>query len=71
MQQGQQALGAPPALPAPKEFKEFIGPNMRLTPVTCADDTEPDKTIKFYMGSNTPERREYIMENLICDSSDF
>ena len=54
-----------------KEFKEFIGPNMRLTPVTCSDDTEPDKTIKFYMGSNTPERREYIMENLICDSSDF
>ena len=54
-----------------KEFKEFIGPNMRLTPVTCSDDTEPDKTIKFYMGSNTPERREYIMENLVCDSSDF
>ena len=54
-----------------KEFKDFIGPGMRLTPVTCSEDTEPDKTIKFYMGGNTPERREYIMENLICDSSDF
>ncbi len=44
---------------------------MRLTPVICSEDTEPDKTIKFYMGGNTPERREYIMENLVCDSSDF
>ena len=44
---------------------------MRLTPVICSEDTEPDKTIKFYMGANTPERREYIMENLVCDASDF
>ena len=54
-----------------KEFKDFIGPGMRLTPVICSEDTEPDKTIKFYMGANTPERREYIMENLVCDASDF
>ena len=54
-----------------KEFKDFIGPDMRLTPVTCADDTDVEKTIKFYMGSNTPERKDYIMESLVCDSSDF
>ena len=54
-----------------KEFKDFIGENMRLTPVTCADDQDIEKTIKFYMGSNTPERNDYIMESLVCDSSDF
>ena len=50
---------------------EPAGKDMRLTPVSCSDDHDVEKTIKFYMGSNTPERREYIMENLICDSSDF
>ena len=53
------------------DFKGFIGDEMRLTPVTCADDTEVEKTIKFYMGSNTPERKDYIMDNLVCDASEF
>lgn len=54
-----------------KEFKDFIGPEMRLTPVTCADDVDVEKTIKFYMGANTPERKDYIMDSLVCDSSEF
>ena len=54
-----------------KEFKDFIGPDMRLTPVTCTDDTDVEKTIKFYMGANTPERKDYIMESLVCDPGDF
>ena len=54
-----------------KEFKDFIGPDMRLTPVTCSDDTDVEKTIKFYMGANTPERKNYIMDSLVCDASDF
>ena len=54
-----------------KEFKDFIGPEMRLTPVTCSDDVDVEKTIKFYMGANTPERKDYIMDSLVCDSSDF
>ena len=54
-----------------EEFKDFIGKDMRLTPVTCSDDQDVEKTIKFYMGSNTPERKDYIMESLVCDSSDF
>ncbi|MBE6383451.1 MAG: type IIA DNA topoisomerase subunit B [Lentisphaerae bacterium] len=54
-----------------KEFKDFIGEDMRLTPVTCSDDIDVEKTIKFYMGNNTPERKDYIMESLVCDSSDF
>ena len=44
---------------------------MRLTPVTCADDTDVEKTIKFYMGSNTPERKDYIMDSLVCDASEY
>ena len=54
-----------------KEFKDFIGPDMRLTPVTCSDDQDVEKTIKFYMGSNTPERKGYIMDSLICDAAEF
>ena len=36
-----------------------------------AADSELDKTIKFYMGANTPERKDYIMDNLVCDASEF
>ncbi len=54
-----------------KEFKDFIGEDMRLTPVTCSDDVDVEKTIKFYMGNNTPERKGYIMDSLVCDSSEF
>ncbi len=54
-----------------KEFKDFIGKDMRLTPVTCVDDLDVEKSIKFYMGNNTPERKNYIMESLVCDSSEF
>ena len=53
------------------DFRDFIGPDMRLTPVTCADDTDVEKTIKFYMGSNTPERKDYIMNTLVCDETSF
>lgn len=53
------------------EFKNFIGKDMRLTPVNCSDDVDIEKTIKFYMGNNTPERKGYIMDSLVCDSSDF
>ena len=53
------------------DFKGFIGDGIRLTPVTCADDVDVEKTIKFYMGANTPERKDYIMDSLVCDSSDF
>ena len=54
-----------------KEFKDFIGQDMRLTPVTCSDDTDVEKTIKFYMGNNTPERKDYIMDSLVCDALEF
>ena len=49
----------------PNEFKSFIGDQMRLTPVDCNHDTGVFKTIQFYMGGNTKERRQYIMDNLV------
>ncbi len=54
-----------------EDFKGFIGEDMRLTPVTCVDDVDVERTIKFYMGANTPERRDYIMDSLVCDSSEY
>lgn len=49
----------------PSEFKQFIGENMRLIPVSIFSSKDMHKTMKFYMGDNTPERREFIMENLV------
>ena len=54
-----------------KEFKDFIGPDMRLTPVECDGDSLLEKTIDFYMGPNSPDRRTYIMENLVCTEESF
>lgn len=48
-----------------KEFKEFIGKTMRLTPVDCTLDHGITETVDFYMGRNTPERRQYIMNHLV------
>lgn len=50
---------------SPKEFGQFIGENIRLTRVTIHHINEVKKSLGFYMGSNTPERKDYIMENLI------
>ncbi len=51
---------------SPKEFKQFIGPDIRLTPVTLDSLSEISKVLSFYMGKNTPSRRQYIMENLVA-----
>jgi topoisomerase-4 subunit B len=50
---------------SPKEFGQFIGENIRLVEVTVKSIREVPQTLEFYMGKNTPERRDYIMENLI------
>ena len=50
---------------SPGEFKAFIGKEMRITPVDSSADHGIDETISFYMGRNTPDRREYIMKNLV------
>ena len=49
------------------EFKDFIGDNIRLTPVDMNRDSRISETVSFYMGDNTPDRRKYIMDNLVVD----
>ncbi|MHB9293950.1 putative topoisomerase IV subunit B [Hollandina sp. SP2] len=50
---------------SPKEFGQFIGPDMRLVPVAVQTLKAVPQVLSFYMGKNTPERREYIMKNLV------
>ncbi len=50
---------------SPAEFKQFIGPDMRLSQVEHATKPEVQGILSFYMGKNTPERKDYIMENLV------
>jgi DNA gyrase subunit B/topoisomerase-4 subunit B len=55
---------------SPKEFKAFIGPEMKLSRVEYAPKPESSNILSFYMGRNTPERRDYIMENLVVPVED-
>ncbi len=52
---------------SPKEFAQFIGKEMRLSRVEYAPRPESGPLFDFYMGKNTPERRDYIMDNLVVE----
>ena len=54
---------------SPHEFKAFIGNEMRLTPVVINGNGSIPEILTFYMGKNTQERRNYIMDNLIVDTT--
>lgn len=49
------------------EFKQFIGKNMRLRPVTVNHFSDIKPTLTFYMGKNTPERKQFIMNHLVWE----
>jgi topoisomerase-4 subunit B len=49
---------------SPDEFKHFIGPHMRLEPVLMPEAKTIKELLTFYMGKNTPDRQNYIVENL-------
>ena len=55
---------------SPAEFKQFIGKDMRLSQVEYAPKTDAAGILTFYMGKNTPERKDYIMENLVVPVED-
>ncbi len=55
---------------SPKEFKAFIGDDMRLTPVVYDAEGSVQKMLQFYMGKNTPDRRAYIMDALVVDDEE-
>lgn len=50
---------------SPSEFKQFIGKDIRLIPVTVGALHDVKPTLQFYMGKNTPDRKKFIMTNLI------
>lgn len=49
---------------SPEEFKHFIGSSMRLDPVILRRESLVSETLEFYMGKNTPDRQEFIINNL-------
>ncbi|MFO7851751.1 MAG: DNA topoisomerase IV subunit B [Bacteroidota bacterium] len=52
---------------SPDEFKHFIDKNMRLEPVRLKRNDSVKDFLNFYMGKNTPDRQEFIIENLRFD----
>lgn len=49
---------------SPDEFARFIGEDMRKEPVLLSKDAHIQKLLEFYMGSNTPKRQTFIIDNL-------
>jgi topoisomerase IV subunit B len=49
---------------SPDEFGKFIGEDIRLQPVLLSKEGHLAKLLEFYMGKNTPDRQEFIIENL-------
>ena len=49
---------------SPDEFKHFIGKDIRLDPVIINKEESISEMLDFFMGKNTPERQEFIIENL-------
>ena len=52
---------------SPDEFKNFIGPEMRLEQVTLHKTDQVHKLLQYYMGKNTPERQNFIIDNLVIE----
>lgn len=52
---------------SPKEFGQFIDENIRLIPIDAQNMGQVEKALDFFMGKNTPERRQFIEKNLIVD----
>jgi topoisomerase-4 subunit B len=52
---------------SPDEFKNFIGQDMRLEKVRLRKDDLVKDLLEFYMGKNTMERQNFIIENLVVE----
>lgn len=55
---------------SPNEFKQFIAKDIRLIPVTVNTFSDIKHTLEFYMGKNTPERKQFIMQNLVNEDKE-
>lgn len=49
---------------SPDEFKNFIGETIRLDPIMMDKNTSVEQLLSFYMGKNTPDRQDFIINNL-------
>ena len=52
---------------SPEEFAGFIGPDIRLEQVTLQKNDQVQKLLEYYMGKNTPERQNFIIDNLVIE----
>jgi topoisomerase-4 subunit B len=53
------------------EFADFIGPEMRLDSVKLKKEDAIDSLLEFYMGKNTPERQNFIIDNLVIEEDEI
>lgn len=56
---------------SPDEFGMFIGVDMRLEPIILMKETSIERLLKYFMGKNTPERQDFIIENLRVEVDDL
>jgi topoisomerase-4 subunit B len=52
---------------SPEEFSHFIGPDMRLEQVTLHKNDQVQKLLEYYMGKNTMDRQNFIIDNLVIE----
>ena len=52
---------------SPDEFRHFIGPDIRLEQVTLQKSDQVKELLEYYMGKNTPERQNFIIQNLVVE----
>ncbi|MDE6494889.1 MAG: type IIA DNA topoisomerase subunit B [Duncaniella sp.] len=52
---------------SPEEFRGFIGPDMRVDRVALRKEDAVAELLEFYMGKNTPDRQNFIIENLVVE----
>ena len=52
---------------SPEEFRDFIGENMRVDRVSLRKDDGVAEVLEFYMGKNTMERQNFIIDNLVVE----
>ena len=55
---------------SPDEFADFIGPDMRLDRVQLRKEDAVNKMLEFFMGKNTMERQEFIVDNLVIEDDE-
>ena len=52
---------------SPEEFRDFIGPDMRVDRVSLRKEDAVAELLEFYMGKNTVERQNFIIDNLVVE----